>query len=135
MGEHGKHWRVVSVDDAKAVIGQFWDIQDDGGDYTRLIDLYADDAVLVDPFFGTINGKSAIGDYMKKMVELAGESGGRFERIDLCADGETAWVKWNWIMPDRTTDGVTIYRVRDGKIVFYQDFLSTPPETPDGAMS
>lgn len=123
------------ANDAKAVITRFWDIQDDGGDYTRLIELYADDAVLVDPFFGTINGKAAIGEYMQKMVELAGESGGRFERIDLCAEGEAAWVKWNWIMPDRTSDGVTIYRVQNGKIVYYQDFVSNPPESADDVMS
>ena len=131
MGQHGKHRQVVdAVDDAKAVIERFWDIQDDGGDYTRLIELYAEDAVLVDPFFGTINGKEAIGDYMKKMVELAGESGGRFERLDLCADGESAWVQWNWIMPNRTAEGVTVYRVRDGKIAYYRDYVVTPPD-PD----
>lgn len=121
--------------DAKAVIQDFWDIQDDGGDYTRLVELYADDAVLVDPFFGTINGKQAIGEYMQKMVELAGQSGGRFERQDICADGEAAWVRWDWIMPERTTDGVTIYKVRDGKIVYYRDYVSKPPDSVDDVMS
>ena len=123
------------ADDAKAVIQRFWDIQDDGGEYTRLVDLYAEDAVLVDPFFGTINGKQAIGEYMKKMVELAGQSGGRFERQDICADGEAAWVRWDWIMPERTTDGVTIYKVRDRKIVYYRDYVSNPPEAVDDVMS
>ena len=46
--------------DAKEIIETFWRIQDEG-DYTKVVDLFADDAVLVDPFFGTFEGRSAIG--------------------------------------------------------------------------
>ena len=41
---------------AKEVVEQFWEIQDEG-DYTKVVDLFSDDAVLVDPFFGTFKGK------------------------------------------------------------------------------
>ena len=33
---------------AKEVVEQFWGIQD-AGDYTKVVDLFSDDAVLVDP--------------------------------------------------------------------------------------
>ena len=41
---------------AKEIIETFWKIQD-GGDYTKVVELFAEDAVLVDPFFGTFEGK------------------------------------------------------------------------------
>ena len=51
---------------AKEVIKTFWKIQDEG-DYTKVVKLFAEDAVLVDPFFGIFEGKEAIGKFMKKM--------------------------------------------------------------------
>lgn len=41
--------------DAQTTIENFWRIQDQG-DYTALVGLFADDAVLVDPFFGSFEG-------------------------------------------------------------------------------
>ena len=54
------------MNSAKEIIETFWRIQDEG-DYTKVVDLFAEDAVLVDPFFGTFEGKAAIGEFMKKM--------------------------------------------------------------------
>ena len=48
------------MESAKEVIEKFWKIQDEG-DYTKVVELFAEDAVLVDPFFGTFKGKEAIG--------------------------------------------------------------------------
>ena len=53
---------------AKEIIEQFWRTQDDG-DYTKVVALFAEDAILVDPFFGTFNGKEAIAGFMAKMNE------------------------------------------------------------------
>ena len=114
------------ADDAAVVINRFWDVQDEG-DYTKLVHLFAEDAVLVDPFLGEIHGNQAIADYMQTMNEQVGASEGRFERVDLCAGGEAAWTSWNWITKDGTANGVTTYRVRDGKIVFYRDYMGSPP--------
>jgi ketosteroid isomerase-like protein len=41
--------------DAAETLRRFWEIQD-GGDYSRLSELFSDDAVLVDPIFGTFHG-------------------------------------------------------------------------------
>jgi hypothetical protein len=36
---------------AKEIIETFWKIQDEG-DYTKVVNLFSNDAILVDPFFG-----------------------------------------------------------------------------------
>ena len=52
--------------DAYDTIQKFWKIQDEG-DYSALADLFAEDAVLVDPVFGRFEGRSAIASFMTKM--------------------------------------------------------------------
>ena len=47
------------MESAKEIIEKFWEIQDEG-DYTKVVELFAEDAVLVDPFFGIFEGKTAI---------------------------------------------------------------------------
>ena len=55
---------------AAETIETFWRIQD-AGDYTAMVDLFAEDAVLEDPFFGTFEGREAIAGFMSKMnVEM-----------------------------------------------------------------
>jgi steroid delta-isomerase len=112
--------------DAAAVIQQFWEIQD-AGDYTALTRLFADDAILVDPFIGEIHGNVAVGQYMQKMNEQVGAQDGRFERIDVVTGGEAAWTSWNWITKDGTANGVTVYKIKDGKIAYYRDYMGSPP--------
>ena len=119
------------ADDATAVISRFWDVQD-SGDYTALVDLFAEDAVLVDPFLGKINGNAAIAAYMQKMNEDVGAQEGRFERIDVVSGGEAAWTSWNWITKDGTANGVTVYKVQDGKITFYRDYMGSSPPGAEG---
>ncbi len=41
---------------AKQTVELFWKTQD-AGDYTALVPLFADDAVVVDPFYGTFEGR------------------------------------------------------------------------------
>ena len=114
------------AEDATIVINRFWDVQD-RGDYTALVDLFAEDAVLVDPFKGEIKGNKAIAEYMQTMNEQVGAQEGRFERIDLVTGGEAAWTSWNWITKDGTANGVTVYKVQNGKITYYRDYMGSPP--------
>ena len=51
---------------AKEIIEKFWKIQDEG-DYTKVIELFSEDAVFEDPIYGTFNGKEEILEFMKKM--------------------------------------------------------------------
>ena len=50
--------------DAYDTIKRFWDVQD-SGDYCKLVgELFTDDAVLVDPIYGTFTGAEAITGFM-----------------------------------------------------------------------
>ncbi len=49
--------------EAQQVIEQFWRIQDEG-DYTKLAPLFAEDAVVEDPVWGTHVGREAILGFM-----------------------------------------------------------------------
>ena len=54
--------------DAKETIELFWQTQN-SRNYSELVPLFADDAVLEDPFFGRFEGRDAIAGFMAKMVE------------------------------------------------------------------
>ena len=113
---------------AKEVIEQFWGIQD-GGDYTKVVDLFSEDAVLVDPFFGTFEGKPAIAEFMKKMNEEMASSGTSFVAREIAGDNEVAWAQWTAKTPAGELEGCGLYRVRDGCLTYYKDYMNAPAKT------
>ena len=113
---------------AKEVIEQFWGIQDEG-DYTKVVDLFSDDAVLVDPFFGTFEGKAAIAEFMKKMNEETATSGTSFVAREIAGDNEVAWAQWTAKTPAGELEGCGLYRVRDGLLTYYKDYMNAPAKT------
>ena len=84
---------------AKEIIETFWRIQD-GGDYTKVVELFAEDAVLVDPFFGTFEGKKAIGEFMKKMNKEMTSRETSFIAKEIDGGGEVAWAQWTAKTPN-----------------------------------
>jgi steroid delta-isomerase len=113
--------------DAYDTIKRFWEIQD-AGDYSKLSALFADDAVLDDPVFGTFTGGEAIAGFMEKMnVEMA-KLGASFRLVELAGDGETAWAQWEAVVTNGpspgTRTGVGVYRVHDGKLTYYRDYMN-----------
>ena len=113
---------------AKEVVEQFWRIQDEG-DYTKVVDLFSDDAVLVDPFFGTFEGKAAIAEFMKKMNEETAASGTSFVAREIAGDNEVAWAQWTARTPAGELEGCGLYRVRDGLLTYYKDYMNAPAQT------
>ena len=113
---------------AKEVVEQFWGIQDEG-DYTKVVDLFSDDAVLVDPFFGTFEGKAAIAEFMKKMNEETAASGTSFVAREIAGDNEVAWAQWTARTPAGELEGCGLYRVRDGLLTYYKDYMNAPAQT------
>lgn len=108
--------------DAYDVLKRFWEIQD-AHDYTALNDLFADDARLVDPIYGVFEGKAAIAGFMAKMNEEMGKQGITFSLVDLAGEGETAWAQWVAHTPRGERHGCGLYRVRDGKMTYYRDYI------------
>ena len=78
---------------AQETIELFWKTQDDR-DYTRLVELFAEDAVVVDPIYGTFEGRDAIAAFMAKMNEEMGGQNIEFDLIECSGGGETAWAQW-----------------------------------------
>jgi steroid Delta-isomerase len=107
------------------VLRQFWEVQD-AGDYGALAPLFADDAELVDPVYGTFVGGEAIAAFMAKMnVEMA-KIGASFRLTELSGDDETVWAQWEAVTNRGARQGVGIYKVRNGKITYYRDYMNAP---------
>lgn len=113
---------------AKETIETFWKIQDDG-DYTKVVELFADDAVLVDPFFGTFEGKAAIGEFMARMNQEMASRETHFIVRDIDGGGDVAWAQWTARTPAGDIEGCGLYRVKDGLMTYYKDYMNAPAET------
>jgi limonene-1,2-epoxide hydrolase len=112
--------------EAQRVIEEFWRIQD-GGDYTKLADLFAEDAFLEDPIWGQYRGREAILEFMTKMVEEMGTRKVHFTVDEICGDDHAVWARWTMHMegaPSR--GGVGIYKVEGGKLTYYRDYMDPP---------
>ncbi|MFL2537839.1 MAG: nuclear transport factor 2 family protein [Candidatus Azotimanducaceae bacterium] len=110
---------------AKETIEEFWRIQDNRI-YSALTDLFAEEAVLVDPFFGTFEGKEAIGAFMMKMNQEMQTQQTHFEVSEIEGGGETAWAQWVAVTPQGRVDGCGLYRVKNGEITYYKDYMNAP---------
>ncbi len=113
--------------DAYETIRRFWTIQD-GGDYSQLGELFAEDAVLVDPVYGTFTGSEAIVGFMTLMNSEMAKAGASFSLLELAGSGDTAWAQWKAVTNRGDRFGVGIYRVRDGKLTYYRDYMNEPSE-------
>ncbi len=108
---------------AQETIENFWRVQDHG-DYRLLPDLFAEDATLVDPFFGTFQGIGAIRGFMERMVGEMGERKTHFRVLEVAGAGEVAWAQWIAVTPGGEKSGCGIYKVRDGKLTYYRDYMN-----------
>lgn len=108
---------------AQETIAQFWELQN-AGDYTQVVPLFADDAVLEDPFYGRFEGKAAIAGFMAKMVEEMGERKTSFTVQEIAGGGEVAWARWVAHTPAGDIEGCGLYRVVDGMMTFYCDCMN-----------
>ncbi len=105
-------------------ITRFWAIQDEG-DYAKLAALFADDALLDDPIYGQFRGGAAIAGFMQKMNTEMARLGVHFVAEEIAGDAETAWCRWKAVYADgRERSGVGIYRVQDGRLTYYRDYMN-----------
>ena len=113
---------------AKEVIKTFWKIQDEG-DYTRVVKLFAEDAVLVDPFFGIFEGKEAISNFMKKMNKEMTSRETSFVVREIDGGGDVAWAQWIAKTPNGDVEGCGLYIVKNGMMTYYKDYMNAPKES------
>lgn len=111
--------------DAYDTIRKFWEIQDHG-DYSALVPLFADDAQLVDPIYGTFVGREAIHGFMSEMNVKVKEVGGVFRLVEMDGDDHTAWAQWEFTVRGGTSprEGVGVYRVENGQLTYYRDYMN-----------
>lgn len=114
--------------DAYDTIKRFWEIQDEG-DYAPLAALFADDAQVVDPVYGTFVGGQAISGFFTMMNTEMAKVGASFRLVELSGDDETAWAQWevttrNDDGSDRVRSGVGVYRVAGGQLTYYKDYMN-----------
>jgi ketosteroid isomerase-like protein len=112
---------------ALAVVREFWRIQDEG-DYTKLVPLFAEDALLEDPVYGTMRGREAIATFMARMVEEMRARKTRFRAIEVAGAGDVAWAQWVAETPAGPIHGVGVYRTREGEMTYYRDYMNAPPK-------
>lgn len=110
---------------AENLIRRYWEIQDEG-DYVKLCELFTDDAVFVDPGYGTFTGREAIEGFMAIMNEELPKTGATFVVDEIVGDEQVAWARWKGTTANGEITGASIYRIRDGLIAFEQDYLNQP---------
>jgi ketosteroid isomerase-like protein len=115
---------------AKETIEEFWRVQD-AGDYRRLVDLFAEDALLVDPVYGSFRGREAIRGFMEKMNAVMAERNIDFVAEEIDGGGEVAWAQWVARTPRGNIEGCGLYRVRDGLLTYYRDYMNAEPEAAE----
>lgn len=108
-------------------IDRFGRMEDDQR-YTRLVDLFADDAIYYDPFFGAQRGRAQIRTFMERMEEVVPASGARFDSWQTEADTNCGWAQWIMVARDGNGDevpvpGQSLYRLRDGLVTFVADHV------------
>ncbi len=108
---------------AKEVIERFWHIQNDG-DYTKVVPLFAEDAVLVDPFSGTFEGREAIAGFMANMVQEMGDQQTHLTLREVDGGGEVAWAQWTAHTARGDIEGCGLYRVKNGLMTYYKDYMN-----------
>jgi ketosteroid isomerase-like protein len=109
------------------VIRQFGAVEDDQR-YTRLVELFADDAVYSDPFLGPQRGRDAIAGFLAHMEHVVPASGVRFEDWEVEADRVVGWARWTMVARSGGNEvavpGQSLYRLDDtGRVTFAADYV------------
>ena len=107
---------------AQATIEEFWSRQN-SGDYTQVVDLFSEDALLEYPVFGRFEGKAAIGEFMAKMVTVMAERKTSFTVKEIAGGEEVAWARWIAHTPEGDVEGCGLYKVVDGLMTYYLSLI------------
>ena len=110
---------------ARTLVEKFWDIQMNGN-HSDLLPLFTDDAVFEDPAIGRVKGKAAIAKLLAHLDKLFADNPPQFELLEIAGDSKVAWSRWIWKRPGGDVEGVGLYRIENGKFIYYRDFFAVP---------
>ncbi|MEM1228955.1 MAG: nuclear transport factor 2 family protein [Pseudomonadota bacterium] len=106
---------------SRQLVEKFWSIQNDR-DYTKLTELFAEDAVFEDCVTGRFEGKAAIATMMAEVTKKLSNSEQYFEVVEMAATDEVGWARWVWKGPGKELAGHSLYKFRGGKLTYNYDF-------------
>ena len=111
---------------AHDIIQMFGSVEDDQR-YTRLVQLFTDDAVYCDPFAGPQRGRDAIASFMGEMERRLPKMGVYFANWETMAETTVGWSRWEMVVPVGGTEypiaGQSVYRLRDGLVCYASDYV------------
>lgn len=110
--------------EACTVISRYWEFQAER-DYPSMTASFARDAVLIDPILGAIEGRDAISDYIDKVKIEIDRIEAVFSLSEVAGSGDVAWAQWTVTTTRGQRKGCGIYRVRDGEITYYRDYMNS----------
>lgn len=113
---------------AHDIIQMFGSVEDDQR-YTRLVQLFTDDAVYCDPFAGPQRGRDAIAGFMGEMERRLPKMGVYFANWETMAETTVGWSRWEMVVPVGGTEypiaGQSVYRLRDGLVCYVSDYVDS----------
>jgi len=112
-------------------------------EYGSLKTMFALGAQYVDPVHGAIVGDEAIAEHLEglytyaknkdsvdfmgggkfELMELMDSRSGTFTLCEVCEEGEKGWASWQWNGFRGEVDGVSVYRLKNGKITYCRDYV------------
>ena len=113
---------------AHDIIQMFGSVEDDQK-YTRLLELFTDDAIYCDPFAGPQRGRDAIAGFMGEMERRLPKMGVYFADWQTVAETTVGWSRWTMVVPvngvDHPIAGQSVYRLRDGLVCYASDYVDS----------
>ncbi len=116
------------MNSATEIIDRFGAIEHDQR-YTRLVELFTEDAVYCDPFAGPQIGKTAITSFMAEMERVIPKMGVFFADWETVAESSVGWARWTMMVPSggelKPISGQSLYRLRDSKVCYAADYVDS----------
>lgn len=103
----------------------------EAGEYERFAELFTEDGVYDDIFYGAYKGRAAIADMLRRFH--ADGKDFKWEMFDPAEAGGVGYARWLFSYTARheraggkrvTFEGVGVYHLRDGLIARYEDFCN-----------
>ena len=98
------------------------------GDPEQAVAIFAEDAVVEDPVWGTHVGREAILGFMTTMVKEMGARQIHFTVDEICGDDHACWSRWTMHSPEGSRGGCGIYKVANGQLTYYRDYMDPAGE-------